>query len=77
MYLHTRPLRSHASLQPPPPLPTSISHCPTFQDVRAVLPPSARSLYYVDLIGNISSSNTRKTVQAVSEAGGGWEAGSG
>ncbi|PNW75344.1 hypothetical protein CHLRE_12g523300v5 [Chlamydomonas reinhardtii] len=36
----------------------------SFRDVRAVLPPSARSLYYVDLIGNISSSNTRKTVQA-------------
>ncbi|KAG2439265.1 hypothetical protein HXX76_004626 [Chlamydomonas incerta] len=36
----------------------------SFRDLRAVLPPSARSLYYVDLIGNISSSNTRKTVQS-------------
>ncbi|KAG2453544.1 hypothetical protein HYH02_001763 [Chlamydomonas schloesseri] len=36
----------------------------SFRDLRAVLPASARSLYYVDLIGNISSSNTRKSLQS-------------
>ncbi|GFR43910.1 hypothetical protein Agub_g5044, partial [Astrephomene gubernaculifera] len=36
----------------------------SFRDLRAVLPPSAHSLYYVDLIGNISSSNVRKTPAA-------------
>ncbi|KAG2498961.1 hypothetical protein HYH03_003150 [Edaphochlamys debaryana] len=34
----------------------------SFRDLKAVLPAPARSLYYVDLIGNISSSNTRKTL---------------
>ncbi|GIL70757.1 hypothetical protein Vretimale_3842 [Volvox reticuliferus] len=32
----------------------------SFRDLRAVLPRSAHSLYYVDLIGNISTSNVRK-----------------
>lgn len=32
--------------------------CATVQDVRAKLPGPAHSLYYKDLIGNISSSNT-------------------
>lgn len=30
-----------------------------------MLPASAHSLYYVDLIGNISTSDTRKTTAAV------------
>ncbi|MEW5299648.1 MAG: hypothetical protein WDW36_002642 [Sanguina aurantia] len=33
----------------------------SFREVRAVLPASAHSMYYVDLIGNISSSNVRKS----------------
>ncbi|PNH06279.1 hypothetical protein TSOC_007366 [Tetrabaena socialis] len=36
----------------------------SFRDLKAVLPAAAHSLYYVDLIGNISSSNTRKTLQS-------------
>ncbi|KAI8470184.1 MAG: Ribophorin I-domain-containing protein [Monoraphidium minutum] len=32
----------------------------SFQDLRAKLPPSARHLYYKDLIGNVSSSRTRQ-----------------
>ncbi|KXZ52725.1 hypothetical protein GPECTOR_8g119 [Gonium pectorale] len=36
----------------------------SFRDLRAVLPASAHSLYYVDLIGNISSSNVRKTLSS-------------
>jgi len=38
------------------------------QDVRAKLPGPAHSLYYKDLIGNISSSNTVKTAKQVSAA---------
>lgn len=36
----------------------------SFRDLKAVLPASAHSLYYVDLIGNISTSDTRKTTAA-------------
>jgi hypothetical protein len=36
------------------------------QDVRAKLPGPAHSLYYKDLIGNISSSNTMHTAKQVS-----------
>ncbi|GBF90218.1 hypothetical protein Rsub_03351 [Raphidocelis subcapitata] len=35
----------------------------SFQMLRARLPPSAHSLYYRDLIGNISSSNTRRSAK--------------
>lgn len=41
---------------------------PSLQDVRAKLPGPAHSLYYKDLIGNISSSNTVKTAKQVSAA---------
>ncbi|EFJ50952.1 hypothetical protein VOLCADRAFT_103748 [Volvox carteri f. nagariensis] len=34
----------------------------SFRDLRAVLPSSAHSMYYVDLIGNISTSNVRKSL---------------
>mmetsp|Transcript_5675 Transcript_5675/g.12553 ORF Transcript_5675/g.12553 Transcript_5675/m.12553 type:complete len:602 (+) Transcript_5675:38-1843(+) len=35
----------------------------SFREMRARFPASAHSLYYVDLIGNISSSDTRKSLQ--------------
>eukprot|EP00199_Chlamydomonas_sp_CCMP681_P000252 CAMPEP_0119107630 /NCGR_PEP_ID=MMETSP1180-20130426/11512_1 /TAXON_ID=3052 ORGANISM="Chlamydomonas cf sp, Strain CCMP681" /NCGR_SAMPLE_ID=MMETSP1180 /ASSEMBLY_ACC=CAM_ASM_000741 /LENGTH=603 /DNA_ID=CAMNT_0007093147 /DNA_START=8 /DNA_END=1819 /DNA_ORIENTATION=- len=38
----------------------------SFQDLKARLPPSAHSLYYVDLIGNISTSTVRKTTAETS-----------
>jgi len=31
------------------------------QELKAKLPPSAHSLYYVDQIGNVSTSDVRKT----------------
>lgn len=34
-----------------------------FQNIKAHLPPAAHSLYYNDLIGNISSSHTRKSMK--------------
>lgn len=53
----------------------------SFQQLKARLPPSAHSLYYRDLIGNVSSSNTRKSFkETVVEINlryplmGGWEA---
>lgn len=38
----------------------------SFRELKARLPPSAHSLYYVDLIGNISTSNVFQTVRETS-----------
>jgi hypothetical protein len=42
------------------------------QDVKAHLPAQAHSLYYKDIIGNISSSDTTHTTKEVRPAGGLW-----
>jgi hypothetical protein len=49
----------------PPHTPAPPRPCLTAQGLKARLPPSARALYYKDLIGNVSSSNTRRSLKEV------------
>lgn len=43
------------------------------QDMRARFPATAHSMYYVDIIGNISTSNVRKTLSEVSHQHQHWQ----